>query len=75
MKKLYSTKEGVLGVLDEQTERIYWVEEDLSPIWSNYIHGQKSMFFNGIEKELDFICELGFDYVHVTDLNLNASLD
>lgn len=68
-------KTKTFGILDKSNERIYWVNNDLSPIWSNYVHGHKSMFFDCIESELEFITELDFDYVHVTDLTLNASLD
>lgn len=74
MKKVYYYK-GYYGILDENNQRIYWINEDLSPEWSRYAHGQKSMFFSGIEKEAEFIFELDFDYAHVTDIYLNASLD
>lgn len=76
MNKLYQhIKSGTYGILDDTNDRIYWINDDLSPIWSNYVHGQKSMYFDEIKSEVEFITELDFDYVHVTDLSLNASLD
>ncbi len=72
MNKLYFYK-GHYGILDEGSDRIYWVNEDLSPEWSRHVHAQKSMPICDISAE--FVCELGFNYEHVTDLSLNASLD
>jgi len=76
MKKLFYYK-GYYGILDENKSepRIYWINEDLSPEWSEYVHGQKSVVFSYVKSEAEFICELPFDYEHVTDLSINASLD
>jgi len=78
MRNIYQyVASGDYGILDENQEepRIYWVNNDLSPIWSNYIYGQKSCYFSSVKKECEFVVELDFDYIHVTDLKLNASLE
>ncbi len=78
MKKLYCYKEKYYGIVDERIRepKIYWVNEDFSPEWSNYVHRQKSMYFSDLlEIDLEFICELDFDYEPVGDLDTCASLD
>jgi hypothetical protein len=74
-KVYYNSEYDCYGILDTRLGRIFWVNEDLSPKWSQFYYGQKAITFDLIKSEVRFAFALDFNYEHVTDLNLCASLD